>query len=507
MPELRRLAQQLFDRPLVTPPPLDDVAARARLFKQRRQVRMTAAAVACLLVISAVVLPTIDGNGDDGQQLRAADNGLIPEDLPIDLPIDLPTIEGVPGASTTTTTTAPGQPGSGGSGSGSTTTTTARPGGGGGTGGTTTTTTPPNPEACPNGQNAGATDVGVTATEIKVLIRLRQGSTQTGAQAVATKVNQAGGICGRRIALTAVMEPGSVDASQFFAVLPDLAGGNPDGVPVVGSEGLGSSEFGSAWSWPVGTPAAAQARIVVNREYYGVTARTFGIVHSTEAYGTEAASAFSAQVQKLGGTVKATIAAAPGKASYTGEAQQLASKCGCDTVVFALDARSLLPFIRDMTVSNGKPQGFGSKSTHALSPAVSSDFARNCGPRCDGVIVWAPFVPPVGQYTENPDVAAYRSDVQAMEAGVDTLDQAIERAYVGAKVLTAALHQVGANLTRARLRDALNAMTYQSGLTAEGLHWWGDRVANRSAVPLTIRMAAGAFSGFAAGSPAIDPDS
>lgn len=478
MPELRRLAQDLFDRPLVAAPALDDVTARAKVYRQRRQMRLTAGAVACLLLLSAVILPTVGADDDAAQQLRTAGGG--PTDGG-DLPIDLPPIDGlppIPGVSTTTT--APPPP--------STTTTTSP-------GGTTTTTTRPHPEACPNGQNAGATDVGVTATKINILVRLRQNSTATGAQAVINKVNREGGVCGRMLALTAVTDPGPNPSGDFFASLPDSTSGVPSGMPIVGTDGLIAEEYQSPTTWPVGTPAAAQARIIGQHAWDGES-RTFGVVYSQQQFGTEAKAAFENYVTARGGTVKASIAVQPGKASYTGEAQQLASNCGCDAVVFALDRNSMVNFMSALPEQDGKKKGLGLKVTSALSPTVSERFARDCGRACADMLLWTPYTPAVGQYRDQPDVAAFVNDVKSVSATADITDHDIERAYLGAKVLVAALEQVGANLTRARLQSALNSMTYMSGLSRP-LRWDGDRVANHAAMPVRVIAGSGGFMGFA----------
>lgn len=475
MPELRRLAQELFDRPLVPAPALDDVTARARVYRQRRQLRLTATAVACLLVLSAVVLPMVDAD-DDAQQLRTADGGPT-SDLPVDLPpIDLPIVGG------STTTTAPPPP--------STTTTTAKPGT------TPTTVTPQHPPMCPDGQNAGATDVGVTATRVNLLVRLRQNSAATGAQAVINKVNREGGVCGRMVNLHIVTDPAPTPSGEFFAALPDSTDGVPAGMPIVGTDGLVAQEYQAPSTWPVGTPAAAQARIVAKHAWDDRASRTFGLVYSQQQFGTEAKTAFESYVQGLGGAVKASIGVAPGKASYAAEGQQLANSCGCDAVVFALDPSTLVTFIASLPEQDGKKRGLGGHVTSALSPVVNERFARDCGRGCTDMLVWTPYTPPVGEYREQPDVAAYVNDVRATRVDADITDHAIERAYIGAKVLVAALQQAGPNLTRARLQSSLDSMTYTSGLS-QPLRWTGDRVANTSAMPMRILMGGGSFAGFA----------
>lgn len=479
MPDLGRMAQELFrQRPLVPTPDMDAVSARAHAYRQRRQIKLTALAVSSLLVLSAVVLPTIDGNSDDGQQLRVAGNG-DPGDgigLPIDLPP--PVDDLVPlGTSSTTSTTEPGP----------TTTSTTRPGPT-----TTTTTRPSDPESCPGGQNAGATDVGVTATEVKVLVRIRPGASRAGSQAVINKVNQAGGICARRVAATYVTEGDSVDPAGFFAVLPDDRSGIADGVPVVGGEGLSKSEFQSGWSWPVGTPTAAQSRIIAKHAWDVPGARTFAIVYDSQrAYGTEAKNALSAYVQQLGGQMVVSMGINPGRASYTAESQQLASQCNdkCDAIVYAIDAATARAFI-----SSGGTKG--KLITSAMSPLVSTRFAQECGAACDGMVVWSPYVMPIGEYANDPDVAAYRQDVRSVDPAVDIVDQSVAHSYMSAKVLVAALDKAGANLTRARLRTALDAMTYTSGMVTP-LRWDGDRVANTALFGMSIRTGQNTFIGFA----------
>lgn len=487
MPELRRLARELFDRPLVPTPALDDVAARASAYRQRRQVRMAAVAVACVLGLSAVVLPTI--GDDDGRQLTTAGDPAEGADLPVDLP---PPLDGLPIVGSTTTTSPPPttHPPN--------TTTTTRPGGGGG-----------EIESCPGGQNAGATDNGVTADRVTVAVRFGPGKSTAGVRSVLDAANRQGGVCGRRLdfRVLSAHDPLPHDG-EFLALIPDAADAELENAsrnnaipfPVVGAEGLGKAEYESPWVWPVGTPAALQARFAV-RSAYSTGSRTFGIVWQQDRpVGAEARAAFREHVRALtGADPKAEVALASNKGSYASEANQFNQACGtarCDFVLLALEAPTAITYLRDQSGS----QGFGRLATSGTSTLFSAQFARDCGAKCNDMWLWTPFLAPVGDGASDPEAVAYVNAVKSVDPGIDPMDGALERTYLAARLLLRAVEQAGANLTRARLQEKLDALVFDTSLTAAPLDWGSERpngrVANRQLRAYAPVTGSGSFSGF-----------
>jgi len=474
--EINRLLARLPGRPLVSPPGIDAVAARAGRYRTQRQVRLASAALALVTVLGVVQLAGAEDREVD--RLRTAGTPAGPDGSDVTLPPGLDEL--VNGSSTTTTTADVG-------GGSTTTSTTAQPGGGGGNG---------KPAPCPSGQNAGATDVGVTGDRITIVSR----GPGLGVKAAAQRVNRQGGICGRRIDVQTNDSPSFPPAGDYFAMVPGVAdtAASHEGLttPVVGGEGWSHQEYGSGWSWPVGTSAAAQVRIMVTHAHES-GAKTFGMVHdSGRPWGTQAADAFRAKVKALtGADPKAVVGLQPGKAGYTGEAQSFNEQCGCDFVAFAMLPDTALNYL----ASQSEGKGFGTMLTGTMTPLFNDRFARDCGPKCDRLHVWTPYNPPIGRFAGNPDVAAYVEDLRAITPTADATNQVIEREYVGARVLIAALERVGANLTRDRLRAELDALRFSSGLTST-LDWGpsvpADRFANRSAQAFRVRTASGSFAGF-----------
>jgi ABC-type branched-subunit amino acid transport system substrate-binding protein len=452
---------------------MDQVAARAGAIRRRRHVRLSAAAVAGLLVVSLAAVNLYDP-AEGSRRVTVADDTGGPD---LTLPSLLP--DGVGG---------PALPGPG-----STTTTTTRQGGSGPS--TTTTTASPvhQEDACLSGRNSGASDAGVTATGIEVVVQSGvSGQQNVGVRAVVDAVNQGGGICGRRISARYIDSGQPLPAGDtYFAAIPDAGAGAavPSGVPAVGGDGLVHAEY-QPWSWPVGTSAAAQARIMA-KHAYDLGARTFGVAYEKQfPYGTEAAASFRDEVKRLTGSdPQASAGLDTAKSSYVAEANQFNSACGtqCDFVLLALARYTASNFLRD-----AQP---GRVGTGGLSMLTGEAFARSCGTPCDGLWVWSPFRPPVGDDANDPAVAAYVNAVKAQRPDADQYDATVERGYVGAKLLMAAIRGAGPGLTRARLRDVLNQMSYAGGLTVP-LTWRADHIANDAAAAVSMRTGGGGFAGF-----------
>ncbi|MBI4729205.1 MAG: ABC transporter substrate-binding protein [Acidobacteria bacterium] len=375
--------------------------------------------------------------------------------------------------------------------------------------------------ACARGRNGGPTDTGVTADRIRLASTVVQsgpgssflGSSPIGMQAVVRKVNRAGGICGRLLDLT--LRDDAWDAGLgrkfirnfidegYFAlpVVPSSEGltaaiENRDigeaGIPVVGTDGMLIQQYKTPWVWPVATATVSAMRVMA-RYGYQESARAFGIVYDQQyRFGREGAEAFKAYVQSLpGSTTKAYVGIRPGQASYSSEIRRFNEACGgkCDFVAMLLEPQTALTWLA------GRPQ-MGTLFTSGAQTLFNEEFAANCGEVCGGMLVWTGYNPAIGFHATRPDVATYRSDVLSVSPTVDETNQFLEGAYLGMSVFVEALRAVGPNLTRARLRDALNSMAYESDL-AGALRWTSaKRFANRGAQAFEIVVAQGAFAGF-----------
>lgn len=378
---------------------------------------------------------------------------------------------------------------------------------------------------CAPGKNGGNTDTGVSATEIKLATNLAESGTASaflgdaryGMQAVIDATNRAGGVCGRTLTLNPVddvfnTQTGEANIKTFiqegyFAlpVMPSSQGldaASRDhviesaGIPVVGSDGMLFSQYADPWIWPVASSTITTAHIAAINGYRDAGARTFGIVWDKDyKFGNEGDKAFRAAVERLGGTVAADISINAGQQDYRTDAASFVGPCHpCDMTFMLLEPDTALSWIRS-DPSNDNHYLFGSKRTAGPQPLFVSNFGQQCGQLCNGMWVWTGFKAPYAPYDTDPAVKQYLNAVGSVGSHVDTGNQFLEGAYVGMQVFVEALKRTGPNLTRARLRETMDSMTYDGGLT-EKLTWSkGNHYANTSMLGFTIKFSQG-FGGF-----------
>jgi ABC-type branched-subunit amino acid transport system substrate-binding protein len=114
--------------------------------------------------------------------------------------------------------------------------------------------------------------------------------------------------------------------------------------------------------------------------------------------------------------------------------------------------------------------------------------------------IWTGFKPDLEQYTSDPAVQRYVSDLQATDPQADIFNQFAAGGYVGMQLLVQAMRQVGPYLTRQRLQYQLDHMTLSTGLTLQpSLSWQpGDRWVNTTMQSFSIQYK-GTFGGWRAG--------
>jgi ABC-type branched-subunit amino acid transport system substrate-binding protein len=379
---------------------------------------------------------------------------------------------------------------------------------------------------CAAGKNGGRTAPGVSGSRIKLAAtNVRSGtgasflgSSYIGMQAVANRVNAAGGICGRLLDLRLVDDGweaargatfiGNFARDDYFAlpVVPSSEGltqaissniVSGARIPVVGTDGMLKEQYQEPWVWPVATSTVSTMRVMAKYAHDN-GARTFGIVYDSEyRFGLEGQKAFAKYVQQLTGKPpKAQVPLKPRQASYAGDAQRFNEACGpelCDFVAFLLTPETANTYVNSQPEKDGRKLGFGRLMSSGAQPLFNERFARDCKKACDGMLVWTGYNPPLA----DKDVAAYVDDISSVDPQVDETNQFLQGAYLGMKVFVAALEKVGPDLTRDRLREVLDSMTYTSGLSSS-LKWGaGNRFANLGAQPFRITTSGGDFAGFA----------
>jgi ABC-type branched-subunit amino acid transport system substrate-binding protein len=394
------------------------------------------------------------------------------------------------------------------------TTTTVNGTGSTGTGTTTTgpQALPPSKFECAPGKNGGATDRGVTATDIKLATTVASsgvggsflGDMQYAMESVAQQVNRAGGICGRQLHIT-YRDDGwdAVRGAQFLrnfikeGIFAIPVGASSEGlrvvidghdldeaqIPVVGSDGLAIDQYltdgGQAqpWVWPVATATVSSARIMAN-EAWRRGARNPGIVFDNNyRFGKEAAVAFNNEIKRLnhGKGVKGFntqntcnelyCGIVAGQNSYSGYVTSFYS-AKPDFVALFLEPQTALAWMGDENApgasSPSVPYGYG-----AAQPLFTQQFETLCKEKCDQMVVWTGFKPNVEKYRTDQGVERYIRDLQGTRPSADQYNQFTESAHVGMELLVEALRRVGPELTRQRLKAVLDAMSFNNQLTIQ----------------------------------------
>lgn len=433
---------------------------------------------------------------------------------------------GTPGGGTA------GAPAGGGSGSGGTGGGTSGGGaavGGGQSGGSSAgTNSDGSPIECKAGKNGGATDVGVTATEIKLATTAvldGQAATLlapsvTGIKAVFNTVNAAGGICGRRLSLK--VDNDSFDKSRgqqiiknyieggIFAlpVVPSAEGLgaaiesgdiSKAGIPVIGTDGMRQEQYTDPWVWPVAVATTSTMRVMAKYGFDKKNARKFAIVWDGKyKFGVEGRDAFKAQVEAMGGTIVEDRQLEPTQPSYGSEVGLFNAACGdgkCDMVAMLLLPDTAKQWLKSQPA-------LGGLYTAGAQTLFTDGFAQDCvsqvAGRCNGFAVWTGYNPPIGAIASKPGVAAYKEEVRALNSTIDVNNQFLQGAYLGATVFVEALKKAGPNLTRAGLREAMDSMDHQTDLSSP-LSWRvGKHRANISSQSFTMAVSNGTFQGWSA---------
>lgn len=402
--------------------------------------------------------------------------------------------------------------------------------------------------ACAAGRNAGATDTGVTASAIKLgatVVRSGIGkSFLAGApvamQAVVDRVNRAGGICGRLLQLKMVDDGWSAqlglsylrslisDGVFAIPVSPSSQGVNElinardlrdGGIPLVGADGMVKSMYRDPWVWPVATSTVSTMHIIV-QDAWRRGARTFGIVFAKDyRFGVEGAVAFNQEVKRLSGgdvpgfnanlsTCEGTFCGIiSGQGSYGTDAEKFGSNCrksnpktglgqsdvpgtlpSCDFLALLLEPKTALQWLQ-----SGGPIAQGRMT--GPQPLFNTDFAKSCGAKCQDMIVWTSYNPPLDPFRNSPAIAEYMSTVRLRDPSIDLSNQFTEGAYLGMMVFVDALRRVGPNLTRAALKGVLDTETFDFGLSPP-LNWGGSHLAHGSMQSYALRYNGNVFLGF-----------
>jgi ABC-type branched-subunit amino acid transport system substrate-binding protein len=356
---------------------------------------------------------------------------------------------------------------------------------------------------CSKGQNAGATAIGVTPTEIRfaatvVTTGIAKGflaDAQQAMEAVRNKVNRAGGICGRKLTIDykddgwdsatgqRYIESFIGDKKYFgLAVNPSsegLRGAIDSGVirsnkfPVIGSDGQLIDQYTDPWVWPVATSTASVMHVMAaNASSRG--AKTFGIVWDKNyRFGVEGHAAFVGAVKRLGGVVNSDQGVDGNQGDFANTAKTFMDDCGgtsfskCDFVATLLEPAPASSWVlRDGGLGDGKTHprvGVG-----VPQPLFVNSFARDCKGYCANMWAWTSFNPPIPPFDDAPAVATYRTDLANQSSVADASNPHVQGAYVGMMLLVKVLQILGPAPTREGARQVLDSMNganaFESGM-------------------------------------------
>lgn len=366
---------------------------------------------------------------------------------------------------------------------------------------------------CAPGRNGGATDKGVTASEIKMATTVVEsgigssflGETRIAMDAVVNRVNREGGICGRQLTVTYRDDAWSPETGAQFLrnfmneghfaipVGPSSEGLNlviesgdfdKNKIPVVGTNGLSITQYqrgdGSAqqWVWPIASATVSSARVMAKDAFSrgAKEPEDFSVAFAHNyRFGEEGAEAFNAEVKRLtGGNIPGyqsgstscnqsycAVTAGDGSSSYS---QQVNAFQEGKFVALFLEPQTARAWMTDNNApsadSEDIPLGFG-----AAQPLFTREFGDQCGTKCHKMLVWTGFKPNQEQYVSDPDVQRYVNDLQTTNRNADPNNQFSLGAYIGMELLVKGIEAVGPELTREKLKQKLDTIVFDNGLT------------------------------------------
>jgi substrate-binding family protein len=392
---------------------------------------------------------------------------------------------------------------------------------------------------CKVGKNGGATDKGVTGSEVRLATTaVLDGPAKTllsdsviAINTLLIKTNKAGGICGRILKLNVVNDSFRADdglriiknfiSEDYFAlpVVPSaeglgaaiLAGEISKGqIPVVGTDGMRKEQYNDPYVWPVAAATVTSMRVMAKYGYENRNTRTFAIIYDSKyKFGVEGKDAFIEQVAKMPGCappggqgpdkspcMKVIQPLDPEQAAYGSEVNSFNSVCSggrCDMVAMLLLPDTANKWLQPQPV---RANLYTAGAQTLFTDKFANDCVRQIGNNCLGFAVWTGYNPPIGPIATLPGVAAYTDDVRALKPGIDVNNQFVEGAYLGMTVFLEALRKVGPNLTRANLKAIMDSMDHKTDITST-LSWRpGKHSANVRAQAFSMSVSGGTFRGW-----------
>ena len=354
----------------------------------------------------------------------------------------------------------------------------------------------------PGGGSAvgGATDVGVTASSIKVgHIGIYSGPVGSfgddlsyAGRAKLQEINDTGGVNGRKLDVlvrddawdgTKGMNAARdlVEREKVFAFCCIMSVNTSDPltpyldekkIPHIGSDGWGEPQYKGQWTFPVSASAVTQAHMLAKYQAEKQQAKRVAILYINNPTGRAYVKAYDEVIKKFGGEVVFSQPATfddPGTTTFIAQARTQ----NIDTISTYLDPGIFTRMVREAAAQNYKPKNAFSGAA-GIYFEVTPNFT---GPNGEGTIATTDWV------TNDMNTPGFRTYKQAVEKYYPKMDHSTwtKAGYVGATIFGNLLKSLGLEVTRQRLKDAADQLTnFDSGLGVT-LSWSpGKHRANRT---------------------------
>jgi branched-chain amino acid transport system substrate-binding protein len=355
----------------------------------------------------------------------------------------------------------------------------------------------PAPGAGP-AQGNGNTDVGVTATAIKVgHIGIYSGpvgyvgqNLSLAARATLQSINDSGGVNGRKLDVL-VRDDGwdgtkginaardLVEREKVFAICctqsvsttdPLTAYADQQKVPNIGPDGWGLAQYGGQWTYPLGVPAASEARVLAKWQVQTQGVKKAALLHLNTPTGQSFRDGYKEVLEKMGGKLEVVQAASfddPGTTTLLARARA----ASVDTIAIYADSGIVARLMREAAGQNYKPpKGFAGSTFYYFN--VTPELT---GPAGEGLISSSHWTP---HDQDTPGLRRYRDVVTKYYPKIDHTAWTVT-SFVGANLFADTLKKLGFNVTRQRLKDALDTTSdYDLGLGTKVSFRPGQRHAN-----------------------------
>lgn len=328
--------------------------------------------------------------------------------------------------------------------------------------------------AAPNGN----TDVGVTASAIKVgHIGIYSGpvgyvgqNLSLAARATLQSINDAGGINGRKLDVH-VRDDGwdgtkginaardLVEREKVFAICctqsvsttdPLTPYADQQKVPNIGPDGWGQVQYTGQWTYPLGVPAASEARILAKWQAKTQGVKKAAILHLNNATGQSFRDAYKEALEKAGGKIEVIQPASfddPGTTTLLARARA----ANVDTISIYADSGIVARLVREAAGQGYKPpKGFAGSAMFYFN--ITPELT---GPPGEGLISSSHWTP---HDQDTPGVRRYREVVTKYYPKIDHTAWTVT-SFVGANLFGDVLKKLGVNVTRQRVKDALDTVT------------------------------------------------